>query len=154
MDFQQLAEELVRTIRSLNKSSFVMDLNRYAKGEMLVLNYLYQHREELIVPGDISNFTGTSSARIATILGSLEEQGYLTREIDRTDRRKILVAITEKGESVARTHHDFMLNRLASVLEYMGENESQQFLQSIKTFVEAGKLVLQKQEMEKEKENA
>jgi DNA-binding MarR family transcriptional regulator len=146
VNYQQLAEEFVLTVKSMNKSSFMMDLNRYSKGEMLVLNYLFKHQEESTVPSDLRNYTKTSSARIAAILGSLDAQGYITREIDRRDRRKILVSLTEQGRSVACAYHNAMLNRLASVFEHMGQAESQAFIERLKDFVEAGKIINSQQE--------
>ena len=142
MDYLTMAEDFVRTVKDLNKSSFMMDFNRYSKGEMLVLNYLYKHADEQVVPSMLSQYTETSSARIATILGSLEDQDYVTRNIDKKDRRKILVNITEKGRAFAHCYHDQMLNHLASVLERMGPVNSQEFLKHLKVFAEIGEEVL------------
>ena len=39
-----------------------------------------------------------STARIASILKSLEEKECIVREVDKKDKRKILVKITDKGQ--------------------------------------------------------
>jgi DNA-binding MarR family transcriptional regulator len=44
---------------------------------------------------------GLSASRLSRILDSLEKKAFLTRSIDRTDRRNILVTLTPKGADLS-----------------------------------------------------
>lgn len=47
--------------------------------------------------GDLAEATGLSSAATTTLLDRLEQKGYIRRERDTTDRRKVLVELTPDG---------------------------------------------------------
>lgn len=49
---------------------------------------------------EIANHLCISRPAISQILGSLEQKGYITRQIDPVDRRRITVRNTEKGKQV------------------------------------------------------
>ena len=52
-----------------------------------VLTYISKHGGS-VIPSEISNEMGISTARIAAALGSLESKGLITRRIDERDRRR------------------------------------------------------------------
>ena len=101
MDYNQAAETFLSCVKSRSKTEVMSRFSKYAHGEKLVLVGLYKNTGSPILPSDIAKETNMSTARVATILNNLEEKGLVTREISRTDRRKILVAITAKGREEA-----------------------------------------------------
>src|SRR5579884_4016890 len=59
--------------------------------------------EMLLTPGRLAELTGLTSAAVTTILDRLEHAGFVRRERDPADRRKILVKpLAERSEEVAR----------------------------------------------------
>ena len=138
MDYTQAATDFMQALKSTNKSKIMGSMNQYAKGENSVLAHLYHHDGEAIVPSALSKCTHTSTARVATILNSLEEKGYITREIDKCDRRKILVHITPSGIIQAKEAKKEILGNLARIFEEMGQEDTQVFLRTFRKFVELG----------------
>ena len=51
--------------------------------------------------GELSTETGTRATTLTGVLDRLESRGYLTRELDATDRRSFRLPLTETGQAVA-----------------------------------------------------
>ena len=49
--------------------------------------------------GDLSSALGVTARNITTIVDALEREGLLVRKPDPTDRRAILLELTEKGHA-------------------------------------------------------
>ena len=50
---------------------------------------------------ELSTGTGTRSSTLTGVLDRLESRGYLSRELDPTDRRSFRLPLTEAGQAVA-----------------------------------------------------
>ncbi|RZI48410.1 MarR family winged helix-turn-helix transcriptional regulator [Lactococcus kimchii] len=149
MDYNKAAGEFLVNLRNHGKPELMRRFNTYSHGEKLVLDYLYKKAGKPIVPSEIAKFTNTSTARIATILNNLEDKKMITREISRNDRRKILVAITDKGRSTAQAVQAQACSNLARVFEEMGEERTTSFIENAKLFLD----IFMKQQEEKGETN-
>ena len=69
-----------------------------------------------------------STARIAAALGSLESKGLITRQIDKDDRRRILVSLTPEGEETARKQQQNVLNNISQMLQKLGEHDAKEYV--------------------------
>lgn len=49
---------------------------------------------------ELSTWTGTRSSTLTGVLDRLESRGYLSRELDLTDRRSFRLPLTEAGQAV------------------------------------------------------
>lgn len=59
--------------------------------------------EAPVTPGRLAELTGLTTAAVTTVLDRLERAGFVRRERDLNDRRKILVRpLSERAEEVAR----------------------------------------------------
>ena len=154
MDYNQAAEVFLSAVKKKGKAEIINRFNNYSHGEQLVLGYLYKEAGKEVVPSAIANYTHTSTARIATILNNLEDKHMITREISRTDRRKILVAITDKGRRTAEEAKMAACTNLARVFEEMGEERTQSFIENFKLFLEIGMKNAQEQKEKEEEKNA
>lgn len=143
MNYKDLAEEFAAMMKSHGKKQMMHRFNTMAQGEPQVLFYLLKNEGEQVVPSDIAKFTATSTARIATILNSLEDKALITREISKQDRRKILVAITPKGIELAETKRDEMMGILALSFEAMGEERAGRFIEDLKLFLLSSNEILE-----------
>ena len=134
MDYNQAAETFLSCVKSRSKTEVMSRFSKYAHGEQLVLVGLYKNTGSPILPSDIAKETNMSTARVATILNNLEEKGLVTREISRTDRRKILVAITAKGREEAEQSRKEAVSRIVKILERMGEERTKSFVENVQLF--------------------
>ena len=88
MEYRALAQELVGMRAELRRAGVERLVDRMAAGEQGALFLLLQDGE-IAHPKDLSERMGVSTARVATMLGHLEERGLLTRSPTRltTGRR-------------------------------------------------------------------
>lgn len=130
-DFREAAEELQKLMTGHRRSGFMERNGLFAKGEMFALGFLYKRGGE-VLPGEISEKMGISSARIASILNALERKELVTRRIDPTDRRKILVKLTGEGSAKALAHREEALSEMENILRGMGEDDTKELIRLLR----------------------
>ncbi len=72
----------------------------------------------------------TKSA-ISQMLGVLEKKGYINRDIDKANRRKLIVTLTEKGENALKCVEDVFDRRIERIIKQLGKEDTEQFIRSI-----------------------
>jgi len=127
MDYAALADKLLDSMQALHKARPQKHINESLHGEAFVLRFIASHGSD-VLPGDISGEMNVSSARIAAALNSLESKGLITRRIDLSDRRKILVAITPEGKVLARQQHQAVVAGAAKMLALLGERDAAEYV--------------------------
>ena len=127
MDRDELIKELIENLQALRVASRKGDVQENMMGEMFILRYA-KERSCKVIPSDISNALGVSSARVANALNSLEEKGFITRTIDSEDRRKIIVEVTPKGVDYAEEQMKRSKARLEELLVRLGEEDSEELV--------------------------
>lgn len=127
MDYEALAKVMLAKMYTLNKTRPQRNINEGMRGEAFVLQYII-HREGAVLPSEISNFMGISTARMAAALNSLERKGFITRRIDPSDRRQILVDLTDQGKAFANDKQQHMLGHTIQMLERLGEKDATEFV--------------------------
>ena len=86
---------LERILTSDNFSAFER-ITRVSRGEIFVLKILLL-RDGTSTPTEISEAMRSTKGRVSAILNSLEKKGFVGREIDRDNRRNIIVTLTDSG---------------------------------------------------------
>lgn len=123
MDYSKLAQELWLTLSDSAPGAAQQDMARSVKGQGFVLAYLAAHSCRAY-PKAISEGMMVSSARIAVILRSLEENGLVKRTPDPEDGRQIIVSLTDEGKRMAQKYRDDSLKKLTRMLEYLGPEDA------------------------------
>lgn len=122
-------------IMSSKKNNMVDNVNRASKGELFVLHFLLMHKTE-VLPSELSAALGASTARISALLGALEKKGQIVRNIDKSNRRNILVTITEAGRSRAEAEMKQIQRSMTQVFIDMGEADTAEFIRLTSKFFE------------------
>ena len=91
-------EKLLKRLDNATLTDLVNKIDEKQRGEMFVLNFLYDHKNLEITPGDITSKYGVTSARTAKILNQLEEKEYVQRKKSNLDGRKYIIRWTSLGE--------------------------------------------------------
>jgi len=99
-------------------------------GEIFILEHL-DRKNDVMMPGELSAIMGGSSARTAIALRNLEQKGYIERETDRTDRRKILVTITGEGRKLAREEREEVLMKMKQIIDELGEDDAREYIRIV-----------------------
>ena len=127
LDYSALAVELLEKMHHLHGAKPQKDIDEAMQGETLMLDYLAHHGGEAL-PGEISNQMNVSSARIAQMLNNLEKKGWIIREINPDDRRKILVNLTSAGRTEARERMQKIVKLATKMLTRLGEDDAREYV--------------------------
>lgn len=100
MELQQLTEQMLLAVTSLNRSCIPQSVQEPLKGENFLLDYL-SAQNGCSTPGALREVLGVSAPRTAAMLRALEEKGMLRRCTDCCDRRRVVVHMTDLGRRTA-----------------------------------------------------
>ena len=131
MKKEEFAEFLFDQLKPTNAKSLTDALNNFSRGEVGVLSYLVFDKSEASA-GELSEKLNVSTARIASILNSLENKEYITRKIDDFDKRKTLVVITEKGRNLAISTKKEITNMLFKIIDEVGYDDIKEYIRILK----------------------
>lgn len=123
----EILEQVFDELRTRSKSSLIESLNDINKGEIGVLSYLMFDCDG-VSAGCLSNNLNVSTARIASILRSLESKGYINRLNDDGDKRKTIVMITSKGKEIINNIKKEIINKLDFVLNDIGLDDIKKYI--------------------------
>ena len=88
----------------------------------------------------------TSTARVAMALKSLETKGFIRRRIDKDDRRKVIVSITEEGRRLVLSERREMRDRMARILRELGEEDTREYIRIIERITEISMRIFNEKE--------
>ena len=80
---------------------------------------------------------GVTLATLTTAINKLVRKGFIVRERDSEDRRKVLIRLTKRGRQVYRVHHMFHNKMLSEALADLSDQEEQVLsssLEKVKAF--------------------
>jgi len=137
-DYSELARQFIRTSHQMRKFGPQKKINETMHGEIFMVMFLSEKRDS-VLPSEISGAMDISSARVAAVLNSLEGKGLVTREIDRNDRRRILVKLTPAGREQAEEYDRMSLSSAAHMLELLGEEDAKELLRILKKLADAAR---------------
>ena len=127
MYYQTLANELLHIRMNLLQVPASQKLSGILRGELFVLNYLYNH-EDGIHPKELSEKMAVSTARIARLLNHMEEKSLVTRLPDPGDNRQIIVQLTPDGAKAVEGARREVISYLAKMLESLGPEDARAYI--------------------------
>jgi MarR family transcriptional regulator, organic hydroperoxide resistance regulator len=130
MDYKELAAEFLQNMYLFHKDKQHKKTDEFLQGGAFILQYLYM-RKDNVLPSEISNEMSISTARIAAALGNLESKGLINREIDKNDRRQILVSLTPEGIENAKKHQQEVEKDVMEMLQCLGEHDAREYVRII-----------------------
>lgn len=76
--------------------------------------------------GEIAKERSVSPASASALVDGLETDGYLLRTMDRVDRRRIVVTLTDKGRKAYENTRAMSEAMLSELVQHLGEDDAQQ----------------------------
>lgn len=134
MDYKDLAQEYLEVMFSMRGRNTQKQIDESLNGENFVLFYILEQNGN-VIPSDISNAMGSTSARIATVLNNLEKKGLISRTIDTEDRRRIIVNLTDAGKEYVHEQNQKRVEFITNMLKYLGENDAKEYIRIMKKLV-------------------
>lgn len=131
MNSKEFADFLFNQLKPTNARSLTDALNNFSRGEVGVLSYLVFDKSDASA-GELSEKLNVSTARIASILNSLENKGYIIRKVDSLDKRKTLVTATDKGKDLAISTKKEIINMLLKIIDEVGYDDIKEYIRILK----------------------
>ncbi len=85
---------------------------------------------------EVRNSLYMTKPAISQIYSSLEKKGYMTREIDMNDRRKILVKLTPDGHEILKKTKEYTEQVLNEIISRLGEDDTRQMIELFDRFAD------------------
>ena len=126
MNYEKMISEFFEKFMTSSKCSFDKFFGCFNKGELGALGFLSKNKE--VNSKDLSEFLEVSTARVASILNSLENKKLIVRENDSDDKRKTLVNITDDGEKLTHEMKEEISKRIKYVVEEIGTDKFEEYL--------------------------
>ena len=133
-DFSLLAHELFEQFARLGHS-VRPDTRNFTRGEAGVIRTLHladDAGEHGLTPTQIAERSYLSSARTANVLRALESKGWIRREHDTADRRRVTVTFTEAGEEERARRRAQMDAEAGEFLRQLGAQDASEAIRILK----------------------
>lgn len=123
------------------------NLSRFdlTRGEFEVLAVLLRSSSESVTPKKIQERVLITSGGLSNRIKALETKGLITRSQDTTDRRAVVVTLTEKGKSIATRAAQSHLNVEREILQGMPMEDAARLAELLKKL-----LVLQESSLQQD----
>ncbi len=129
MDYYELAITFASNLKGFKKG-VVKQFDENQRGEAFALIVISKAKDG-ISPSEISKKIDVSTPRVCAILNSLEGKELITREVDKDNRRNIIVRATKEGLASADEHYREGIKKYAKLLEDLGENDAKELVRII-----------------------
>ncbi len=138
MEYKELANEFFRCMTNAPKMQFQKKVDDLSHGERRILGYLTFERDG-VTSGELSDKLYLSTPRVASALNSLSKKGFIERSRDTSDKRIVIVTITEDGKNFMMEEHEEAMVMIEQTLRNLGEHDAQEFVRIIKRITEFSK---------------
>ena len=124
---------LSRRLRLLRKQNMATDL--LTETEILVLDHLAENCDGPPRMSSVANSTGLTYSHLSKIINQLEaKDGYVLRSIDPSDRRQILLSISDSGREILRDAKEEERGRMRMIVPKLTVREKGVVAESITLF--------------------
>ena len=83
---------------------------------------------------DIQSQLFVSKAAVSKMLGVLEKKGYICRDIDKENRRNLIITLTQEGKGILKKLEQNVDELVARIIQQLGKDQAEQFVKSINNF--------------------
>jgi DNA-binding MarR family transcriptional regulator len=92
---------------------------------------------ESAVLSDLAKHMGVTASTMSLAVDRLERNGYVARERDAADRRRVRVRLTESGARIRRANSVLDPALVAEMLDHLSANERRAALRALQTLARA-----------------
>jgi DNA-binding MarR family transcriptional regulator len=128
---ENLADQLIQSFLRFRKVGMLFHGGQDASvGEIVVMRGLAKktsNNKDFEV-SDFHKDLHITKPAVSQIYSSLEKKGYITRNVDTSDRRKIVATLTPKGKEILKSMGDQFNKMINEIITRMGEDNSKQLI--------------------------
>ncbi|MBE6143504.1 MAG: winged helix-turn-helix transcriptional regulator [Erysipelotrichaceae bacterium] len=122
MDLKIKTEEFMLVVNEYNKIKEHSKMVAPDKGCMAVMSKLYFNKE--MYSCQLAKELNLSRARLSLIVKNLKNKKYVSSHYHLTDKRKILIRITEEGSKIVKNTYYQTLDKLKKLFNKLGEEKT------------------------------
>ncbi len=138
-DTALLARDLMTAFRNLQRLSAGNCAMGWSEGKKAICHVLLD-RNGGVSPGFLAKALEVGSGRIGTALGDLAKEGLVTRAVDPKDRRRTIVALTDRGRTEALARRAQAFADFETVVDTMGPERLRLLIELLDEFTRNGRL--------------
>lgn len=135
MTAEMVLKQITQLTRTSNWHKLIGLLNDGYRGMYVILKILIENGGKY-GSGDLAKEMGVSTARVATAINSLEKKGYVCRQSDENDARKVTILITEQGIDAIEQRKKSIETMIAPMLDNLSDEESNELFELLKKFLQ------------------
>jgi DNA-binding MarR family transcriptional regulator len=133
---KELQLNMIQAVERMKKAKSSMIFEDISKGEFFTLEMINKYNEnnchsEGICVSDIAKGLKISSSAISRMLRQLEEKEFITRTVDKTDRRNTYVNLTSLGNEKRINAASILKEFLENIITRMGDQKVTQLIDLI-----------------------
>ena len=138
----------VRQVISLFHASINTQMKQYAvsAAEVSLMKMVKGNTADAtdnITSQDIQNWLCISKGAVSKILSALEQKDYLKREVSQRNRRSLIITLSPAGVEIVGKLEGVVDEMLVGLIEQMGCENVEQFINSANQFADATKSILE-----------
>ncbi len=122
MNFREIQKEMKTLCKTDNWQRLMHLLDEGYKG-MFVIMRILSESDGNVSAGDLAREMNVSTARIARALNTLEGKGFIKRESETGDARKVIIKLTAQGESALEERKKKVEKMIEPMLEKLTGEE-------------------------------
>ena len=139
---ENIQTQLIHSIfqfKSLISSGLGIEGSGLNMTELILMNGFAGNKvddnENNVALSDIRGYLSISKGAVSQMLGSLEKKGYINRDIDRNNRRNLIVTLTSEGREVLERQFCEFSARLETIIGRLGEEEVKQMISIVNRMI-------------------
>jgi len=148
---QSLINEFTQMVFRLHKVkmfNFIHNLNTREVYTLIRINECKGKINQICFHDELEKHLAVTKSAVSQMISSLEEKGYITREIDRNDRRKFEWSITGKGQELVEELRNTVDIAIKKTITQFGEDNMRQFIRLFNQFADT-LAIIKKEELSK-----
>ena len=134
MDYSSQIERFMRLVTEFNKFNEESHIPNPDKGSIAVMTKLYFSKE--MYSCQLAKELHLSRARLSSIVKGLKTKKYITCRYHLTDKRKILIKITQSGAKIVKDTYDKAIDKIRILFEKLGMEKTIALIEILNDTVE------------------
>lgn len=141
MDYEELAKKFCEMNFLCSRKQMKIEETISVSGEdgVLLCLHSFGHR---VLSGEIAGTLKLSPGRTTNIINMLEKRGYIVKENDTGDKRKVYVDLTNDGEEHIMEKYNQAIARYRMIFEKIGEQDAEEYFRILKRIHKAAEEIM------------
>lgn len=126
-DGRDAVQRLYRVVQQIRRCPANRDAMELSIGENGLLCCLSKHADG-VTASELKRMTGIGASGVTNLMNALERKGLIRREMNPSDRRSVLVTISDAGRALVETRQRRLADFTQELLCRMGQTDADELV--------------------------